>query len=203
MDLVGPQPSSRGFTYLFTILDRTSHWLEAVPSSISAADCARALISGWISRLGVPVKITSDRRAQFRSSIWEVVCSLLNITRSGTTSFHPVSNTYIVERFHLSLKSSLCARLACRDWCDHLPLVMLGLHSVPPDDSGISTAVALYGDPLCLPGEFLDSDELPPAVFQDRIQSALHGLVLPPPHHQPPPTAKVHKALASETMFWP
>ena len=79
----------------------------------------------------------------------------------------------------------------------HLPLVMLGLRFVFRDDSGFLAAKALYGDTLCLPGEFLDSDEFPPAVFQDRIQSALRGLVLSPPHHQPSSTARVPGALAS------
>ena len=71
LDLVGPLPSSRGFTYLFTILNRTSWWPEAVPlSSISAAHYARALIIGWILRFGVPAKITLDCRAQFTSSFF-------------------------------------------------------------------------------------------------------------------------------------
>ena len=196
VDLLGPLPSSRGFTYLFTILDRTSRWPEAVPlASISAADCARALISGWILRFGVPAKITSAHGAQFTFSICDVLCSLLNITHSRTRSFHPQSNS-LVERFLCSLKSSLIARLAGPDWFNHLHLVLLGLWSVPHDDSGFSAAVALYGDPLCLPGEFLDSDEPPPAVFQDRIQSVLGGLVLPPPHHKPPFTARVPGALS-------
>ncbi len=39
VDLVGPLPPSRGHTYLFTIIDRTSRWPEAIPlASISAAD---------------------------------------------------------------------------------------------------------------------------------------------------------------------
>ena len=138
VDLVGPLPSSRGFTHLFTIVERTSRWPEAVPmSSTSAEDCARALISCWISRFGVPAKITSDRGAQFTSSLWAVLCSLLNISRSKTTSFHPQSNG-LVERFHRSLKTSLRARLAGFDWFDHLPLVMLGLWTTPLDETGFS-----------------------------------------------------------------
>ena len=73
---------------------------------------------------------------------------------------------------------------------------MLGLCSIPSDDSGFLAAEALYGNPLFLPGEFLDSDELPLAVFQDRIQSALRGLVLPPSDHQSLYTDKVPGALA-------
>ena len=139
----GSSAEFRGFTYLFTILDKTSCWPEAIPlASISAADCARALISGWVLRFGVPAKMTLDCGAQFTSSIWDIVCSLLNLTGSRTTSFHPQSNG-LVERFHRSLKSSLRAWSAGPDWCDHLPLVMLGLRSVQHDDSGFSAAEAL------------------------------------------------------------
>jgi len=62
VDLVGPLLPSRSHTYLFTIINRTSRWAEAISlSSITAADCARALFAGWVSRFGVPATITSDR----------------------------------------------------------------------------------------------------------------------------------------------
>ncbi len=90
VDLVGSLPPSRNHTYLFTIIDRTSRWLEAIPlSSITAADCARALFAGWVSRIGVPATITSDRGAQFTSTLWAGLRSLLNIQHSPTTAYHP------------------------------------------------------------------------------------------------------------------
>ena len=70
IDLVGPLPSSEGFSHLLTIIDRTTHWPEAVPlRSTSTTDCARALIRHWISRFGVPLDLTSDRGPQFASTI--------------------------------------------------------------------------------------------------------------------------------------
>ncbi len=51
VDLVGTLPPSRSHTYLFTVIDRTSWWPEAIPlTSITAADCARALFANWVSR---------------------------------------------------------------------------------------------------------------------------------------------------------
>ena len=133
MELVGP--SSRGFTHLFTIVDRTSIRPVAVPLSLtSAVDCARALLSCWILRFGVPAKITSDCGAQFTSSLWGVMCSVLNISCSKTTSFHP-QYIGLVERFHHSLKTSLQAHLAGPHWVEHFPLVMLDyvlLHETRP-----------------------------------------------------------------------
>ena len=66
-----------------------------------------------------------------------------------------------MERFHRQLKVCLLARLAGTDWYAHLPLVLLGLRSVPKEDSSVSASEALFGAPLVLPGEFLDSPELP------------------------------------------
>ncbi len=100
MDLVGPLPASKGFTYLFTIIDRTSRWPEAIPiAATTTVDCANALFQGWVSRFGVPAVITSDRGAQFTSSLWAALCSLLNIQHNQTTAYHPQSNG-MVERFH-------------------------------------------------------------------------------------------------------
>ena len=46
VDLVGPLPCSSGFTHLFTIIDRTTRWPEAVPlSTTSSSDYAQALFS--------------------------------------------------------------------------------------------------------------------------------------------------------------
>ncbi len=93
VDLVGRLPPSQGHTYLFTINDRTSRWLEAIPlSSITAADCTRALFASWVSLFGVPATITSDRGAQFTSALWVGLCSLLNIRHSPMTAYHPQSN---------------------------------------------------------------------------------------------------------------
>jgi hypothetical protein len=114
VDLVGPLTASKGFTYLFTIIDRTSRWPEAIPiNATTTADC----------RFGVPAVITSDREAQFTSSLWAALCSLLDIQHNQTTAYHPQSNG-MVERFHRRLKDALRARCAAANWVDHLPWVL-------------------------------------------------------------------------------
>jgi hypothetical protein len=122
---------------------RTSRWLEAIPlASISAADCARALFAGWVSRFGVPATITSDRGAQFTSALWAGLCSLLNIQHSPTTAYHPQSNG-LVERFHRQLKDALRSRAAAADWHDHHPWVLLGIRAPFREDSEFSPAEAV------------------------------------------------------------
>jgi transposase InsO family protein len=93
IDLVGPLPKSGGYTHLFTIIDRTTRWPEAVPvSATSAADCAAALFSGWVQRFGLPAAITSDRGPQFTSAVWAALCRLLSIHHIPTTAYHPQAN---------------------------------------------------------------------------------------------------------------
>ena len=62
-----------------------------------------------------------------------------------------------MERFHRYLKTALRARLAGSEWFLHLPLVVLGLVSVPKEDPGFSISEAVFGSPLTIPGEFLES----------------------------------------------
>ena len=123
------------------------------------------------------------------SSVWSALCKFLGIVHTPTTSFHPQSNG-IVEKFHCQLKFSLRARLAGNDWFHHLPLVLLGLQSVPREDSAISASEALFGSPLVLPVEFLDSPELPSSEYLWRIQSILKNNTTILPHHSAVPALR-------------
>ena len=115
VDLVGPLPPSQGNTFIFTIIDRTSRWVEAVPlPSTSAAACATALCSAWVCRFGVPDSLTSDRGPQFTSAVWAALCGFLGTDHSPTTAYHPQSNG-MVERWHRRLKDTLRARGASED----------------------------------------------------------------------------------------
>ncbi len=166
VDLVGPLPAStEGFKYLFTMVDRSSRWLEAIPlKAMAAEDCVDVLISAWVARFGVPTIITSDQGPQFTSSLWAGLTKLLGVKHVQTTAYHPQSNG-MVERMHRQLKAALRARLAGSRWPEHLPWVLLGLRTAPMEDSGVSAAELVYGGALVLPAEFLSAAEPPAAEF--------------------------------------
>jgi hypothetical protein len=187
VDLVGPLPRSSGFSYLFTVIDRTTRWPEAIPfTSTTAADCAAALLQGWIQRFGVPDIITSDRGPQFTSSLWASLCSLLDISHTQTTAYHPQSNG-LVERFHRRQKDALRARAAGANWFVHLPWVLLGVRSAWREDWEFSPAEAVFGSQLLLPGQFLSTPEPPSPSFLREFQGVLAGRSpLPMTHHTTP-----------------
>jgi len=187
IDLVGPLPVSSGSNYIFTILDRTTRWPEAIPmAAITAGDCAAALLSGWVQRFGIPETITSDRGAQFTSAVWAALCRLLCISHVQTTAYHPQSNG-LVERFHRRLKDALRARGARADWVAHLPWVMLGIRLAWREGAAFTPAEAVYGAQPVLPGQFLSSPESPSPAFLETFQYTLAGrLPLQTAHHTVP-----------------
>jgi len=187
VDIVGPLPRSEGFSYLFTVVDRTTRWPEAIPlAAVSTADCAAALFRGWIQRFGVPDTITSDRGAQFTSSLWSSLCSFLSIRHIPTTAYHPQANG-LVERLHRRLKDALRARAAGADWYSHLSWVMLGIRSAWREESEFSPAEAVFGAQPVLPGQFLSSPESPSPSFLRDLQTHLANRTpSPTTHHSLP-----------------
>ena len=121
LDLVGPLPDDSGFRYLLMCIDHFTRWCEAIPlSGCTTAEVARTLLAQWVSRLGVPATVTTDRGAQFEYSLLSELLSLLGTARIRTTSHHPCANG-IVERFHRHLKSALRATDHAHSWVDALP----------------------------------------------------------------------------------
>ena len=205
INIMGSVLSSQGYSYLLTMIHRTSRWLEvALLTSIFAESCVQAFLSTWVSRFGVSVVLTSDRGDQFTSSVLSGDYASLEILASTTTSFHPQSNR-MMEQFHGFLKSALCSCLASSDWFLHLPLVLLGLRTVTKDDTGLSVSNAVYGSTLTVLGEFLGSPELPPSAYLSKIKQAVAGFAFLPPHYVPqsPPHQLTAALLSEKFVFVP
>ncbi len=204
LDLVGPLPPSRGFTYILTCVDRFTRWPEAIPlTSITAETVARAFVCGWIARFGVPSSIVTDRGRQFESRLWAHLMTLLGVKRSRTTAYHPQANG-MVERFHRQLKASLTTKLHPDMWMDALPLVLLGIRSAFKDDISATAAELVYGTTLRLPGEFFvgssTSSALDPTEYVDRLKSHLTTLRPCPPRLSQRHSYIWRASVASETL---
>jgi len=173
VDLVGPLPvAADGSTYLLTMIDRTTRWLEAVPlRDISAATCSQAFLGTWVSRFGVPSTLTSDRGTQFTSEAWRKLCEQIGTRHVTTTAYHPQANG-LVERVHRQLKDALRARAAGAEWPLHLPWILLGLRAAPKEVCGLSSAEAVFGQQLVLPNTVLHVPEEQPEAFCEKLASS-------------------------------
>ena len=91
IDIVGPFPLCEGQRYCLTIIDRFTR--EAVPMADMSADTiVKALLTHWISRFGVPAKITSDRGRQLESMVFAGLVKTIGATHLRTTPYQPQSN---------------------------------------------------------------------------------------------------------------
>ena len=157
LDIVGPLPSSKGFMYLLTCIDRFTRWPEAIPiPDMTALTVAEAFVSGWVARFGVLSTVTTDRGRQFESALWENLMRLIGTKQIRTTSYHPISNG-LIERFHRHLKAALKCQTTPNNWVSLLPMILLGIRTAVKEDLQCTTAELVYGTTLRLPGEFFDS----------------------------------------------
>lgn len=174
IDLVGPLPSNKGYSYLLTIVDRYSRWCEAIPIlDATASTVSDALITNWISRFGVPVSITSDRGTNFESNLFQSLMKTLGSIKLRTTAYNPKCNG-LVERLHRRLKEALksTSLTSPTDWIDRLPLILLSLRTSMREDNQPSPAEITYGTNLRLPIDLLiknDDAILDVRQYTDRL----------------------------------
>lgn len=201
IDLVGPLPTSQGYTYLLTCIDRFT-WPEAIPlTAITAEVVAQAFLAGWIARFGVPSIIVTDRGRQFESKLWGALTTLLGVKRARTTAYHPQSNG-MIDRFHRQLKAALKAQPNPSSWMEVLPLVLLGIRTAVKEDMSATTAEMVYGTTLRLPGELFTLTPIPPLTdssdFANQLKSRMR-LIRPPLPRPTQRTSQLNKALSTAT----
>lgn len=185
IDIVGPLPSCKGYSYLLTCIDRFTRWPEAIPmEDIRASTVAEAFYRGWISRFGVPAKISTDQGRQFESQLFKELANILGASRIRTTPYHPCANG-MIERWHRSLKTAIkCHNSA--NWMDILPTVMLGLRASIREDTNTSPFELTYGKSVKLPGDMLieSEDNVPTEDFVVSLKAKMNALKPVKPLHK-------------------
>ena len=179
IDIVGPLPSSEGFTYCLTCIDRFSRWPEAIPiSDIKAETVAKAFFLHWISRFGIPIRLTTDQGTQFESELFTELNKFLGTRKLHTTPYHPQANG-LVERWHRTFKNAIKCNATNR-WMEVLPTILLGLRSIILENLNASPAELVYGQNLRLPFHFFHTSKSniksDPHTFVERLKSIMNKL---------------------------
>ncbi|GBN44508.1 Retrovirus-related Pol polyprotein from transposon 412 [Araneus ventricosus] len=185
IDRVGPLPPYEGFRYCLICVDRFSKWPEAVPLvDISANTIATAFYSGWISRFGPALRLTTDQGTQFESALFQALTKFLGTARQRTTPYHPAANGQ-VERFRRQLKAAIMAYGKVQ-WSSALSTILLGFRATWKEDLEATTAEMVYGTLIQLPGEFLSptTDSPDPSTFVGKLKEVMQRLLpLKTQHH--------------------
>lgn len=185
------------------MIDRFTRWPEAVPlENIEAVTVATALMNHWVTRFGVPARITTDQERQFTSQLFKELNLLIGSQHFRTTAFHPQANG-MVERFHRQLKAALRC-YASDDWTQHLSTILLGIRTAWKGDLKATSAELVYGENIRLPGEFLVShqqaDEVPdPTDFVYQLRQRLKQIRPTPASQHGSKQIFVFKELDSST----
>ncbi|BHF67248.1 hypothetical protein SprV_0301027400 [Sparganum proliferum] len=202
LDVVGPLPPSNGYTHLLTCVDRYTRWPEAIPlPNVQAENIVKAFVSRWVAILGAPSMITTDRGAQFESTLFQTLLNFLGCTCIRTTAYHPAANG-MVERFHRQLKTALRAAEDPENWSDNVPPALLGIRAALKSDLDCSAAELVFGTTLRLSGEMITAtsrgaDETPDNLVH-RLRQFMR-LLSPVPPRTPMTESYVEKGLGKCT----
>lgn len=166
---------------------------------MSADTVVKALLAQWISRFGVPARITSDRGRQFESSIFAELLSTIGATHLRTTPYHPQSNG-IIERWHRTFKAAILCHNPAR-WVHHLPTILLGLRVAFKPDLKASPAELVYGSTLSIPGEFFQEIKISSSTsdFISDFRALMQKIKPTDTAHHSTPRTFVSKNLQSST----
>lgn len=94
VDFVKDLPVSAGKTCILVAIDRFSKACKLIPLRAlpTAFETTELLFEHVFRNFGIPEDIVSDRGPQFISRVWRAFFSLLNVTVSLTSGYHPQTN---------------------------------------------------------------------------------------------------------------
>ena len=208
MDILGPLPQPvRGSKYILVIGDYFTKWMEsfAIPN-MEAVTVAEAFVFQFVSQFGVPDFLHTDQGRNFESALLKAVCSLLGVSKTRTSPYHPQSNG-LIERFnHTLLKLlSMATRQDEQNWDLHLPLVMLAYRTSVQESTGCTPFELVFGREARLPVDVMYGF---PSDFPNRSESvcfgfeASHGKGIPTGSRAYGATASTSEGAVQQILQW-
>jgi len=141
IDLFGSLPrTAAGNEHLLVIVDRLSKMLRAIPlQRIDAETIAAAFLNYWMSAYGPPATVLSDNSPKFRSTFFQVVCSLLGISDRYSATYHPQTNGQAerYDRNNVGQLQTYVEDLQDR-WDELASMLTLAFNSRPQQSTGVA-----------------------------------------------------------------
>ena len=175
IDLVGPLPrSSRGNTWLLTMQDRFTKWLEMrALRRATAANVTSALTEAVILRHGCPEEVWSDNGTQLRSAPLTQLLKAFRIKHRLTPTYAPHCNP--VERTNRTVKTMI-GQYVNRDhrkWDDRIAELQFAYNTATHDATGHTPAFLNHGREIRRPEEReRNTEPCAPHALQRRLQDA-------------------------------
>ena len=131
--------------------------------NMEASTVAAILIKLVVSRFGIPYFIHSDQKRQFESKLFTEMCKLLQITKTRTTPYHPISDG-MVDRFNKTLTAMLSAFVNKNhtNWYEKLQFVKMAYRSTEHETSGLTPNMCIFGRETTCPLDIMY--EMPQAI---------------------------------------
>ena len=212
IDVVGPLPrTTTGMTYILTIIDRTSRFVQAVPMKEATAEsCCQAFLEGWVALFGLCDQAITDNGNTFISKLWTKMHEQLGTLVSYTPVYHSASLGHL-ERQHRDIKDGLKACLLemgdthASKWHLALPWVMLGKRTAFQPHLDASPAEMVFGQTLTVPGDLAGSDLQPESDLPHLLEKVRRNAAKPPVqthHHTAVPKDYRPPGLDTATHLW-
>ena len=172
MDFLALEPSKGGQQYVLIITDHFTRFAQAYPSkNMSAKTTAELFFHNFVVHYGLPMRIHSDKGANFVGKVMTELCQLLKIDKSSTTPYHPMGNG-MCERFNRTLCDMLGTLdpTAKRDWKTHIGPLVHAYNCTQHESTGYSPYYLMFGRHPRLPVDLAFGLDIEPSKPKSLLQ---------------------------------